>query len=236
MATGGGARAWQFLRRNEAFREAYAARPDTAPVLEDAPFALRRQSAFERGLGRFGLDGAEDPFDEAGPLSPFWSVAPMLEVVPVRLDGWTLAGLAQRAGTALGGLRLAGGALILKLERGGRAQQLRIAEGGAFDPVRDGIRVALDVAPGLPGGHAAVGRLWRLLRVPAPPTGRCRGPGMRSCCGRSTWNGPACRSPRSRRRCGARTRSPAAGTTRTRIATGSAGAWSACTTSSTRAT
>ena len=55
MASGGGARAWQFLRRNEAYRAAYGARADEAPVLEDAPFALRRQTGSERGLGRFGL-------------------------------------------------------------------------------------------------------------------------------------------------------------------------------------
>ena len=46
MASGGGARAWQFLRRNEAYREAYGARADEASVLEDAPFALRRQVEF----------------------------------------------------------------------------------------------------------------------------------------------------------------------------------------------
>ena len=112
MASGGGARGWQFLRRNPRFQDAFEARPEAAPVLEDAPFALRRQSASERGLRRFGLYGFEDPFANDGPASPFWSVAPMLEVVAVRED----RGLA-----ALAGLRLAGGPLILKLERGGRA-------------------------------------------------------------------------------------------------------------------
>ena len=181
MASGGGARAWRFLRLNLEFQAAYEARPDAAPALEDAPFALRRQSRSERGLGRFGLWGWEDPFAPDGPASPFWSVAPMLDVVPVRGDGSTLAGLAREAGTALQGLRLAGGALILKLERGGRARQARIADGGAFDPARDNIEVRLRPGPGWARRHARSGDLWRLLSVPAPPRGRGRGRGTASC-------------------------------------------------------
>ena len=186
MAKGGGARGWLFLRRNLEFGDAFETRPDEAPVFEDAPFALRRQSAPERGLGRFGLYGWEDPFAEDGPASPFWSVAPMLDVVPVRVDGYTLAGLARAAGTALAGLRLAGGPLILKLERGGRAQQVRLAEGSAFDPLRDSIEVRNWPDPGVASRHARSGDLWRLLRAPAPPTGRGRGPGIANCCKRST--------------------------------------------------
>ena len=66
-------------------------------------------------IRRFGLHGFEDPFDKKGPLSPLWSVAPILEVAPVRTGG---PGLVELAGAALAGLRLAGGTLILKLERG----------------------------------------------------------------------------------------------------------------------
>ena len=181
MTTGGGARAWQFLKRNPEFRDAFDARAGEAAVLEDAPFALRRQGRGERGLGRFGLHGLEDPFADDGPLSPFWSVAPMLEVEPVRADGCALAALARAAGAALEGLRLAGGSLILKLERGGRAQQIRLADGDAFDPARDTIEVRLRPGPGWPGRHARSADLWRLLRVPAPPAGRGRGPGIENC-------------------------------------------------------
>ena len=129
-------------------------------------------------IRRFGLHGFEDPFDEKGPLSPLWSVAPMLEVAPVRTGGPGLVELA--------GLRLADGTLILKLERGGRAQQVRIAAGGAFDSVRDTLKVTLNPASDWPRPLARAGDLWRLLRVPAPPTGRGRGPRMMSCCRRST--------------------------------------------------
>ena len=134
-------------------------------------------------IRRFGLHGFEDPFDKKGPLSPLWSVAPILEVAPVRTGG---PGLVELAGAALAGLRLAGGTLILKLERGGRAQQVRIAAGGAFDSVRDTLKVTLNAVSDWPRLHARAGDLWRLLRVPAPPTGRGRGPRMMSCCRRST--------------------------------------------------
>ena len=173
-ARGGGARAWQFLKRNPEFQDAWAARPDELPVFEDAPFPLRRQTEPERGLGRFGLHGWEDPLAADGPASPFWAVAPMLDVVPVRGDGEGLAALAHGVGTGLAGLRLADGALILKLERGGRAQQVRIAGGRAFDPARDSIEVRTRPGPGVASRHARSGELWRLLRVPAPPTGRGR--------------------------------------------------------------
>ena len=80
MASGGGARGWQFLKRNPRFQDEFEARPEAAPMLEDAPFALRRQSASERGLGRFGLYGWEDPFANDGPASPFWSTCCMQHV------------------------------------------------------------------------------------------------------------------------------------------------------------
>ena len=215
MARGGGARGWLFLRRNLEFGEAFEVRADEAPVFEDAPFPLRRQLASERGLGRFGLHGWEDPFAEDGPASPFWSVAPMLDVVPVWEDGPGLAGLAREAGAALAGLRLADGALILKLERGGRAQQVRIADGGAFDPVGDNIEVRLRPGDEWSSRHARSGGLGRLLSVPAPPTGRGRGPGIMNYCKRWTSRGPGGRSPGSPWRCGAARRSRAAGMTRT---------------------
>ena len=95
------------------------------PVFEDAPFSLRRQSEPGCGLARFGLRGFEDSFNADGPLPPFWSVAPMLDVEPARAGGPGLAGL-----------RLAGRVLVLKLERDGSAQQVLMGDGEAFDQVR----------------------------------------------------------------------------------------------------
>ena len=230
MATGGGARAWLFFRRNDEYGALWRTLAGAAPVFEDAPFPIRRQAQADLAVARFGLLALEDPFAVPGPASPFWSVAPMLEVVPVRLDGWTLAGLARDAGTALAGLRLADGSLIVKLARGGRAQQVRLADGGAFDPMCDSIRAPVDVEPGLPGRHASIERLWRLLRVPGPPTGRGRGPGIASCCKRSTSRGPAGRSPRSPRRCGGRRRSRESGMRTTGSASGCGAASSASST------
>ena len=52
---------------------------------------------------------------------------------------------------------------------------MRIAAGGAFDSVRDTLKVTLNAVSDWPWLHARAGDLWRLLRVPAPPTGRGRG-------------------------------------------------------------
>ena len=220
MAGSGGARAWQFLRRNPVYREAFEAFSGEAVAFEDAPFPLRRRVRAERAAARFGLLGFEDPFAEAGPASPFWAVAPTIEAAPVRGAGRGVAALARAAGTALAGLRLDDGALILKLERGGRVRQVRIAAGEAFDPRSDTIEVRLRPGAGSAGAHARAGELLRLLDAPAPREGRGRGPGIASCCGRSTSRGPGTRSPRSRRRCGARARARASGTRTTASASG----------------
>ena len=70
MAMGGGARAWRFLKRNDAYAHARRAHADGAPEHGDAPFALRRQSAADRAAARFGLLAWEDPFARDGPASP----------------------------------------------------------------------------------------------------------------------------------------------------------------------
>ena len=69
-------------------------------------------------------------------LTPFWSVAPMIEAAPAPADGPGLAEIARESGASLEGLMLADGTLILKVERAGRARQVRIADGARFDPWR----------------------------------------------------------------------------------------------------
>ena len=231
VARGGGARGWQFLRRNPEFHEVWEACARERPVYEDAPFPIRRQSDAERGIGRFGLFGVEDPFAVDGPASPFWSVAAMLEVEPVSGEGRGLAAAARAAGTALAGLRLADGALILKLERGGRALQLRIAAGEAFHPVRDSVKTTLSlVTAGWPKRYARAGDLWRLVHPRVPPEGRGTGTGtgIASFSLRLTASWPGCRIPGSPWPSGARRQSPGRGGSRTaRSARGCAGASSA---------
>ena len=184
MAGSGGARAWQFLKRNPSYREAFEAFAGEAVAFEDAPFALRRRARAERAAARFGLHGFEDPFREAGPASPFWTVAPTLDAVAVRGEGFGIAALARASGAALAGLWLDDGALLLKLERGGRVRQVRIAGGDGFDPEADTIEVRLRPGAGSVAAHARAGELLRLLGGAAPPPGRGRGPGIASCCGR----------------------------------------------------
>ena len=150
VARGGGARGWQFLRRNPEFHEVWEACAQERPVFEDAPFPICRPTDAEREIGRFGLFAVEDPFAVDGPASPFWSVAAMLDVEREETQE-------RAAGTALAGLRLADGALILKLERGGRALQLRIAAGAAFDPGRHSVQTTFGLLSGWPKRYARAG-------------------------------------------------------------------------------
>ena len=138
MVTGGGGRGWLFLKRNDHYAEAHLPFAGGAPSLLDAPFPLRRQTEADLEAARWGLLAWEDPFAAPGPCSPFWSVAPMMEVVPAPAPavGPGLVEIARESGASLEGLRLADGTLILKVERAERARQLRFADGAGFDPHR----------------------------------------------------------------------------------------------------
>ena len=109
----------------------------------------------------------------------------MLEVEPVRADGCALAALARAAGAAgaagaaLEGLRLAGGSLILKLERGGRAQQIRLADGDAFDPRARYHRGAVAPGSGMAGGPRAQRRAVEAAAGAGPSDGAGSGAGDR---------------------------------------------------------
>ena len=188
MATGGGARAWQFLMRNADYREAWRALAGPAPATEDASFPVRRQPGNAREAARFGLLAFEDPLAARGPASPFWAVAPMLEAWPARAEGPGLAALAREAGAALAGLRLDDGALILKVERGGGALQLKLADGAGFDLDSGTVEFRLRHARSWPRAWRRSGDLWRMAGIPAPPGGR--GAGTAKSCLRSTATWP----------------------------------------------
>ncbi len=221
MAEGGGARGWQFLKRNDHYAQAHRALSDPAAAYLDAPFPIRRQTRADLEAGPWGLLGWEDPLAANGPASAFWAVAPMIEAVPAPAEGPGLAELARETGAALSGLRLADRALILKVERAGRARQVRIADGARFDAYRGSFVPGASFGRDWPrlNGHAR--DLWRMLGGPAPPAGRGTGTGSFSL--RSTGTGPGRRRARSPRRSGAPRRSPRSGTGAVRCAARCAG-------------
>ena len=132
MSSTEGTRSWKYLRRNPDYKEARRMTAEPAPE-EPAPFPLRVQTAADREAAAWGLLAWEDPDDETGPASPFWSDAPMLEAVPSP-EVPALAELLKEPGVRLSGLRLEDGAAIVKVEDGEGSVQIRIADGAAFDP------------------------------------------------------------------------------------------------------
>ena len=132
MSSTEGARAWKYLRRNPAYIEAQGMTAEPAPE-EPAPFPLRAQTAADREAAAWGLLAWEDPHDEAGPASPFWADAPMLEASPSP-QAPALAELLSEPVVRLSGLRLEDGAAIVKVEDGEGVVQIRIADGAGFDP------------------------------------------------------------------------------------------------------
>ena len=184
-------RAWAFIRASKAYRAAWGRRPPQAGLLEPAPFEVRWQTAGDAEALRWGLLAWADPYADAGPASPFWARAAMLDG-RVERDATPLAALAAAEQAALAGLRV-GGALILKIERDGAAVQVRIAGGGAF-PANGGLLLVREVA--------RIEDVWS--GVPGPATGRGRGTRTKTCC--SCWpvRPRGCRIARWRSRSGVR--------------------------------
>ena len=156
------AKCWKYLRRNPDYIEA---RLNTAkpPPEEPAPFPLRVQTAADREAAAWGLLAWEDPHDETGPASPFWTDAPMLEAMPSP-QAPALAELLSEPEVRLSGLRLEGGAVVLKLERGEGSVQIRIADGAGFDPA-GGIDLRLPTALDLQVRLRRAAELWPIAHA-----------------------------------------------------------------------
>ena len=122
MGNTGGARAWQLLRRNPDYIEAWRKAP-AAAANEPALFPLRAQTEADREAAGWGLLVWEDPLAEDGPASPFWAEAPTLKAMPAP-ESPALSELLESPEARLSGLRIAGGAVILKVEQGDRALQI----------------------------------------------------------------------------------------------------------------
>ena len=157
MSSTEGTRAWEYLRRNPAYIEAWRTAAEPAAE-EPAPFPLRVQAAADREAAAWGLLAWENPDVEAGPASPFWAGAPMLEAVPSP-EAPALAELLTEPEVRLSGLRLEEGAAILKVERGEGSVQIRIDDGAAFDPA-GGIDLRLPMVLDLRARLRRTADLW----------------------------------------------------------------------------
>ena len=65
-------RAWLFLKRNPAYVEDRESEGAVSAPREPAAFAIRARTEADGKAASWGLLAWEDPFDEAGPVSPFW--------------------------------------------------------------------------------------------------------------------------------------------------------------------
>ena len=169
-ATGGGAEVWPFLRCKRDYREGWRAHA-RAPEYEDAPFPVRIQSEADlEAVRSWRMLAWEDPFDEDGPVSPFWADAPML-YGEGSARATPLAAFLAEAGARLGGLRLLDGNLVLKAEKGGAAVQV-LTEGDGPLLAGGGVRLYHDWGLRLPVNIDRLGDLWRVSGGPDPRTGR----------------------------------------------------------------
>ena len=161
MANNGPARAWQFLKCNPDYRAGWRAAAPPAP-LEPAPFPLRARSRADAAAAAWGLLAWADPDGGDELPSPFWADTPMVEAEsapPGARGAPAFVPLFREAGARLSGLWLSGGALLLNIESEDDAMQVRIADGGAFDP-RRGLVLRQSFGLGLPVNLAHAGDLW----------------------------------------------------------------------------
>ena len=137
----GPGRAWRRLRENPDYVADW--RASAGPTVREAPpHAFRRQTEADLKAVRWNLLAWEDPWHPQW-AELFWADVAMVEarVAEPGEHGWPR--LLRRAGATFTGLRLLDGALVLKVWRGHETGQIRVIDGGAFDPAHGGLEVAM---------------------------------------------------------------------------------------------
>jgi len=177
-----GALAWAYLRRDPAYRAAWAAHAGPARF-EGAGFPLRVQTEADLlAAADWALLAWEDPAPAAW-RSPFWCGVPMLIGEPDPdpwLDPAPLLPLLADAGARVEGLRLLDGRFVLKVEQGNALLQILVPSGRAFGP-GDGLMAKLGLSLPLEAAVARVEDLWRVAgRLPPPRSVWVRGRKTRS--------------------------------------------------------
>ena len=129
VAAGNGRLAWEYLRLDPEYWEAWASHA-AAPAYENAPCRVRVQDVADRAASRFSLLAWQDPYAAFETATPFWSHVPMLDGELVPGGTVPVVPLLAGAGARLEGLWLLDGAVVLKVERGDVTLPVRIAGAG----------------------------------------------------------------------------------------------------------
>ena len=137
-------RVWRRLRENPDYVADW--RASAGPTVREAPpYAFRRQTDADLKAARWNLLAWEDPRHPQW-AELFWADVAMVEARVVEAGpsgGLSWHHLLRRAGATFTGLRLLDGALVLKVWRGRETGQIRVVDGGAFDPALSGFEVAM---------------------------------------------------------------------------------------------
>ena len=143
----GGKRVWRELRSNPDYVADWRAHAGEPAPLEPAPFPLREQTVADLAAARWGLLAWEDP-GSGRRAKPFWADVAMVNAVAVNPDkagGEALADVVRESDATYAGLRLRDGTFVLKVARGRKAEQIRVTDAEGFDPMRNGLKVAVTV-------------------------------------------------------------------------------------------
>lgn len=154
--------AWEFLRRNPAYRRECGQALSGPPVRTDpGRFPIRQQTERDRVAAKWGLHVYEHANVDGGATMPFWNIGPTLEAHIVENDATPFMPTLFRSSARLSGLSLLDGGFLLRIGQGLTEVQLRFAR--KFDPdARFGVVLRLPLGPSIPGLLAAAHDLWCL--------------------------------------------------------------------------
>ena len=116
----------------------------------DAGGVFRRQTGADLTAARLNLLARENPHEPQW-AGLFWADVALVEARaaepgPRGEHSWDRP--LHRARARFAGLRLLDGALVLKVSHARETAYVRIIDGGAFDPARSGLEVAMPPEPG----------------------------------------------------------------------------------------
>lgn len=141
--------AWEFLRRNPAYRSDWSRFSSYRGTSTDHSISLYQQKVSDQEAMKWGLMAYEHPDAETDRASLFWTIETMLEAEVVQNVEAPFLPMLDKSGAGVSGLQLLDGGLVLKLEREGNSVQIRLRDGLSFNEF-SGIELRLPLNQRLP--------------------------------------------------------------------------------------
>jgi len=155
--------AWEFLRRNPAYRSDWARFSSYGGPSPDHSPSLYQQKVSDQEAMKWGLMAYEHPDAGTDRASPFWAIGTTLEAEVIQNGDTPFLPMLDKSGVRLSSLQLLDGGLVLKLQRGKNSVQALLRDGKPFDAC-SGIELRLPLDLELP---VRLSRSWGFWNMAA---------------------------------------------------------------------